>query len=135
MGSPYSVPNQNIYFCLPFTGSHSSKTRPQSTQLFSAAYPHLNISFVFRSSTRITSFFPFKDKVPKFLRSVVMHLLVFCIVCGSKYSPFTHQIIRTLGYLSCKVRTFIQYICKQYIITQIYFPTYKPEVKQSTFMT
>ena len=60
----FTVPKKIVYFCLPFTGSHSLQIRTQITRLCSAAYPHLNIRFVFRSSTRISSFFPFKDKVP-----------------------------------------------------------------------
>ena len=59
---------------LPFTGSHSLQVRTQITRLCSAAYPHLNIRFVFRSSTCISYFFPFKNKVPKFLRSGVVYL-------------------------------------------------------------
>ena len=68
-----TVPKK-IYFCLPFTGSHSLQIRTQISGVCSAAYPHLNIRFVFHSSTRISSFFPFKDKLPKFLRSGVVHL-------------------------------------------------------------
>ena len=62
-----TVPKKIVYFCLPFTGSHSLQIRTQITRLCSAAYPHLNIRFVFRSSTRISSFFPFKDRIPTFL--------------------------------------------------------------------
>ena len=38
-------------------------------------FPHLETRFVFRSSRRIASFFPFKDKVPKYLRSSVVYLV------------------------------------------------------------
>ena len=38
-----------------------------------AAYPHLNIRFVCRSSARICSFFPLKDKVRKFMRSGIVY--------------------------------------------------------------
>ena len=72
------------YFCLPFTGSDSLQIRTQITRLCNAAYPHLNIRFVFRSSTRISSFFPFKDKVPKFLRSGVVYLFK-CRCCSASY--------------------------------------------------
>ena len=73
-----------IYFCLPFTGSHSLQIRTQITRLYNAAYPYLNIRFVFRSSTRISSFFPFTDKVPKFLRSGVVYLFK-CRCCSASY--------------------------------------------------
>ena len=70
----HTAPKKTVYFCLPFTGSHSLQIRTQITRLCNAAYPHLNIRFVFCFSTCISSFFPFKDKVPKFLKSGVLYL-------------------------------------------------------------
>ena len=108
----HTVPKKIIYFCLPFTRSHSLQIRTQITRLFNAAYPHLNIRFVFRSSTRISSFFPFKDKVPKFLRSGVVYLFkcrcCSAFLCGSNHAPFTHQNIGTLRNHSYNRKTVIQ---------------------------
>ena len=109
----HTVPKKIIYFCLPFTGSHSLQIRTQITRLCNAAYPHLNIRFVFRSSTRISSFFPFKDKVSKFLRSGVVYLFkcrcCSAFLCGSNYAPFTHQNIGgTLRNHSYNTKTVIQ---------------------------
>ena len=80
----YTVPKKIVYFCLPFTGSHSFQICNQITRICNAAYPHLKIGFVFRSSTRISSFFPFKDKVPKLMRSVVVYLFK-CRCCSASY--------------------------------------------------
>ena len=80
----YTVPKKIVYFCLPFTGSHSLQIRNQITRLCNAAYSHLNIRFVFPSSTRILSFFPFKDKVPKLMRSGVVYLFK-CRCCSASY--------------------------------------------------
>ena len=80
--SPHSF--QLVKVCLPFTGSHSLQIRTQITRLCSAAYPHLNVRFVCRSSTRITCFFPFKEKVPKFFRSGVLYLFK-CRCCSASY--------------------------------------------------
>ena len=67
-----------------------------------------NIRFVFRSSTRISSFFPFKDKVPKLMRSGVVYLFK-CRCCSASYVvQTTHQSIRTLGNLSYNRKTIIQ---------------------------
>ena len=63
------------------------------TILCNAAYPHLTIRFVFRSCTRISSFFPFKDKVPKFLKSGVVYL--FKCRCGSAYMWVKPHVICT----------------------------------------
>ena len=67
--SVQTVPKKIIYFCLPFTGIHSLQILTQINRLCNAAFPHLDTRFVFRSSRRIASFFPFKNKVPKYLRS------------------------------------------------------------------
>ena len=80
----YTVPKKIVYFCLPFTGSHSFQIRNQITRLCNAAYPHLNIRFVFRFSTRISSFFPFKNKVPKLMRSGVVYPFK-CRCCSASY--------------------------------------------------
>ena len=79
-----TIPKKMVSFGLPFTGSHSFQIGTQITRPCDAAYPHLNIRFVFRSSTRISSFFPFEDKVPKFLKSGVVYL--FKCRCCSKSS-------------------------------------------------
>ena len=76
------------------TGSHSLQIRTQITRLCNAAYPHLNIRFVFRSSTRISSFFPFKDKVPKFLKSGVVYLFK-CRCCSASYVGQTTRHLHT----------------------------------------
>ena len=90
----HTAPKKTVYFCLPFTGSHSLQIRTQITRLCNAAYPHLNIRFVFRSSTRISSFFPFKDKVPKFLKSGVVYLFK-CRRCSASYVGQTTRHLHT----------------------------------------
>ena len=96
----HTVPKKVVYFCLPFTGSHSLQIRSQITRLCNAAYPHLNIRFVFRSYESISSFFPFKDKVPKFLRSGVVYLFK-CRCCSVSYVGQTtcHLHTRVLEHL------------------------------------
>jgi hypothetical protein len=81
---------------------HSLQIRTQFKRFCNPAYPHLNIRFIFRSSKRISYFFPFKDKVPKFLRSGVVYLFKcrccsIRVVCGSNHAPFMHQSIGTPG--------------------------------------
>ena len=71
-----------------------SLARNQITRLCNAAYPHLNIRFVFRFSTRISSFFPFKDKVPKLMRSGVVYLFK-CRCCSASYVGQTMRHLHT----------------------------------------
>ena len=87
----HTAPKKMVYFCRPFTGSHSLQIRIQITRLYNAAYPHLNIRFVFRS-TRIFSFLPFKDKVPKFFKSGLVYLSK-CRCCSTSYvGKTTHHL-------------------------------------------
>ena len=90
----HTVPKKVVYFCLPFTGSLSLQIRTQINRLCNAAYPHLNIRFIFRSSKRISSFFPFKDKVPTFLRSGVVYLFK-CRCCSALYVGQTMRHLHT----------------------------------------
>ena len=82
--------------------AHTLQIRNQITRLSNASYPHLNIRFVFRSSTRISSFFPFKDKVPKLMRSGVVHLFK-CRCCSASYVGQTTRHLHTRGRLYKKV--------------------------------
>ena len=89
-----TAPKKIIYFCLPFTGIHSLQIHTQISRLCNAAFPHLDIRFVFRSSRRISSFFPFKDKVPKYLRSSVVYLSK-CRCCSASYVGQTTRHLHT----------------------------------------
>ena len=72
----HTVPKKIVYFSLPFTGSHSLQIRTQINRLCRAAFPHLDIRFVFRSTRRLANIFTFKDKIPKALRSGVVYILL-----------------------------------------------------------
>ena len=90
----HTVSKKIVYFCLPFIGSHYLQIRNQITRLCNAAYPHLNIRFVFRFSTRICSFFSFKDKVSKLMRSGVVYLFK-CRCCSASYVGQTTRHLHT----------------------------------------
>jgi hypothetical protein len=101
----HTVPKKIIYFCLPFTGTHSLQIRTQINRLCRASFPHLDIRFVFRSTKRLSTFFSFKDKIPKALAEVGCSVLfyvsmLFRIVCGSNHAPSTHPSFGTPGYHS-----------------------------------
>ena len=73
----------------------SSRFALKIPRLCSAAYPHPSIRFVFRSSIRISSFLPFKDRIPKFLRSGVVYLFK-CRYCSASYVGQTTRHLHTL---------------------------------------
>jgi hypothetical protein len=62
-----------VYFCLPYTGTHSLQIRTQIQRLCSSAFPHISIRIVFRPTLRLSNFFMFKDKIPDALRSCVVY--------------------------------------------------------------
>ena len=68
--------------------------RTQIRRFCNADFSHLDIRFVFRSSRRISSFFPFKDKVPKYLRSSVVYLFK-CRCCSASYVGQTTRHLHT----------------------------------------
>ena len=80
----HSVPKKVMYFCLPFTGSHSLQIRTQISRLCSSAFAHLNMRFVIRPTLRLSHLFTFKDKILKGLRSCVVYHFK-CRCCSASY--------------------------------------------------
>ena len=76
-----TAPKKIIYCYLPFIVIHSLQIRA-------------DIRFIFRSSRRISSFFPFKDKVPKYLRPSVVYLFK-CRCCSASYVDQTTRHLHT----------------------------------------
>jgi hypothetical protein len=68
----HSVSRKVVYFCLPYTATHSPNPYPNSKPLLCIAFPHISIS-VFRPTVRLSNFFMFKDKIPDALRSCVVY--------------------------------------------------------------
>jgi hypothetical protein len=62
-----------VYFCLPFTGHHWLHIRSQHSKVLASTYLHISIRVAFRPSCRLSSFFPFKDRIPIALRSHVVY--------------------------------------------------------------
>ncbi len=71
-----------------------SLAHTQITRFCNAVYPHLNIRSVVHSYKCISAFFPFKDKVPKFLRSGVVYLFK-CRCCITSYVGQTKRHLHT----------------------------------------
>jgi hypothetical protein len=80
-----------IYFCLPFIGHHALQIRSQLQKFLSSAYPHISLQVI------VSSFFPFKDKIPGELRLHVVYLYK-CQCCGALYVGQTRRHIHTHMY-------------------------------------
>ena len=83
-----------INFSLPFTESHSLQIRTQIIKLCSSAFPDLSLRFIFRSGRRLSSFFPFKDRIPMLMRSRVVYNYT-CRCCGASYLGQTRRHLHT----------------------------------------
>ncbi len=81
-----------VYFCLPYTGTHSRQIRTQIQRLCSVTYPHISIRIGFRPT--LSNFFMFKDKIPDALRSCVVYSFK-CRCCSTSYVGQTVRHIHT----------------------------------------
>ena len=79
-----------VHFSLPFTGTHSLQIHTQISRLCIADFPHLNIRLIFRFPTQNSTFFQFKDKLPKYLRSSV----VYSFTCRCYSASYVGQTTR-----------------------------------------
>lgn len=79
--------------CLPFLGLASVRVKKNITKLFRNFLPHCDINFVFKSSSRLSSHFSFKDKLPGYLVAGVIYKYT-CSRCKSTYVGKTKRHIR-----------------------------------------
>ena len=129
----FTVPKKIVYFWLPFTGSHSLQIRTQITWLCSATYPHLNIHFVFRSSTCIPLSFPLRIKFPSFWDLVLYtYLSVDAVPHRMWVKPlaiYTPEYLNTWASLLYRENLHPVHLCPAH------FPTSKPQVILPALMT
>ena len=55
-----------------------------------ATFPNISFCFIFRSGRRLSSFFPFKDRIPTLLRSHVVYKYT-CQCCSALYLGQTRR--------------------------------------------
>ena len=75
---------------LPFLGSVSWKTKSTLIRSFREFLPSSKIKIVFKSSNRLSSYFHFKDTIPKSLMSGVIYKYT-CAVCNHCYIGSTKR--------------------------------------------
>ena len=79
-----TVPKKDIFLVLPFLGPTSLEIRTRLRILFSKKLPFYNLRIIFRSSCRLKTFFHFKDRIPKYLRSGLVYKFK-CAGCIATY--------------------------------------------------
>ena len=68
-----TVPKRVVYFCLPFTGTHSLQIRTKLIKLVSSCFPQIDLHVVLKPGKRLSTFLQFKHSIPKFLKSHVVY--------------------------------------------------------------
>ena len=79
-----TVPRKEVLLVLPFLGKVSLQVRTRLERLFSNSLPSCKLRIVFRSNSRLSSFFKYKDMVSKAVRSKVVYKFT-CAGCNSSY--------------------------------------------------
>ena len=86
----HTAPKKEVSIVLPFLGSISWKVRNELVSTISNYAGLCNIKVVFKSGKRLSSFFSYKDKLPKSLMSgVVYHF--HCARCNLSYVGSTKR--------------------------------------------
>ena len=88
-----TAPRKPFYFKLPYFGHKSVQLAIQISKVISENYFHLDPKSILINNSSIGNFFPYKDKLPLFLRSSVIYQYSCPLGCGSAYVGST---IRTL---------------------------------------
>ena len=70
---PQTVPKEKLYISLPFLGPFSFHIKKLLIKLLSPAYPQLDLQFIFTNKTTIATLFPYKDRIPAQLQSLVVY--------------------------------------------------------------
>ena len=85
-----TVPKRVVYFCLPFTGAHSLQIRTKLIKLVSSCFPQIDLRVVLKPGKHLSTFFQFKDPIPKFLKSHVVYQFK-CQCCAALYIEQTRR--------------------------------------------
>ena len=99
-----SVKKALVYFSLCFNGKSSFSIKNRIGKLLQEFYPQINVRVIFKPGRTISSFFRFKDNVPKELQASVVYQYT-CHCCNAMYIGKTNRqlkvrIFEHLGRLS-----------------------------------
>ena len=89
-----TVPKMDLMIVLPFLGTTSWQIKNELIKTFKKNVPFCNLKIVFKSGKRLSSFFTFKDKLPKSLMSGVLYKYT-CAKCNLSYVGCTKRFWET----------------------------------------
>ena len=84
-----TVPKLDKNIVLPYFGAKSMSLQRDIVDLLSQYYPYLNPKVVLRNRLTVSSFFHFKDRIPKCLRSGIVYKFR-CSSCEESYIGSTY---------------------------------------------
>jgi len=90
----HTVPKMDLMIVLPFLGTTSWQVKNNLIKTFKKNIPFCNLKIIFKSGRRLSSFFPFKDKIPKSLMSGVIYQYT-CAKCNLSYVGCTKRFWET----------------------------------------
>ena len=73
-----------IICVLPFLGTYTKRLERRIKQTIRQSMSSIHIRFIYRSSSRLSSLFTFKDKIPQYLTSNIVYKYK-CSGCNSTY--------------------------------------------------
>ena len=82
--------SDSLQLVLPFLGNHTRKMEKNIKKVLKETLPNLNFRFVYRTSTRLSALFRFKDRIPQYLSSGV----IYKYTCGGCNSSYIGETIR-----------------------------------------
>ena len=86
----HTVPKKDFLIVLPFLGSISGKVRNELMKSFKELSQAFNIKIIFKSSRKMSSFFSYKDSLPKSLLSGIIYQFQ-CAGCNLRYIGSTKR--------------------------------------------
>ena len=84
----HTVPKMEVSMILPFMGTTSMSVRNNLVRSFRNILPFCNIKIIFKTSSRLSSYFKYKDSFPKSLKSGVLYRYT-CAKCTLSYIGYT----------------------------------------------
>ena len=96
-----SVEKKIVYLKIPFVGPDSYNIKKEISKLVSRHYPQVSLRVILHNNNTIGKMFPFKDRVPEMLRSLIVYKYS-CSECAAVYigqtkRHFDHRICEHRG--------------------------------------
>ena len=85
-----TAPKKEVFIILPYLGTMSSNLKRKLHSIFAKSLPACNLKIIFKSTNRLSSFFNFKDVLPRELRSHLVYKFS-CSGCNATYYGKTER--------------------------------------------